>query len=342
MPRTPWRSTSSAILKAFTIEVLSLETVRSRSLGMTMRVSTFSFRTWMPFSACMARRRPSKVNGRVTTPMVRAPSALGHLGHHRRRPGAGAAALAGGDEDHVGPLQRLFDLGAVLLGGLAAHLGIAPGPEAPGQLAADVELEVGVAHQQRLGVGVGGDELDVAQPRIDHAVDGVDAAAADPDHLDDGEVVALRRNGHELPRYWGRSPADRDVASSRHRPATSRDPHSHHRFLQPLGRLKPSRRRRAHTIRVALVGVKQPNGHGTLTPSVAQITSCARHGHGPVTTGDAGTLTSMHVAGPQCRPGQQGRHVLVLRVQLGRRAEVDGHRRGQLEGHLAGGRRRPR
>jgi len=41
---------------------------------MTMRVSTFSFRIWMPFSACMARRRPSKVKGRVTTPMVRAPT----------------------------------------------------------------------------------------------------------------------------------------------------------------------------------------------------------------------------------------------------------------------------
>ena len=38
-----------------------------------MRVSTFSFRVWMPCSACTERRRPSKVNGRVTTPMVSAP-----------------------------------------------------------------------------------------------------------------------------------------------------------------------------------------------------------------------------------------------------------------------------
>ena len=44
MPRTPCSSTSSAILKALTIEVLSVETVSSRSLGMTIRVSTFSFR----------------------------------------------------------------------------------------------------------------------------------------------------------------------------------------------------------------------------------------------------------------------------------------------------------
>ena len=42
MPCTPCRRTSSAILKALTIDVLSLDTVRSRSLGMMMRVSTFS------------------------------------------------------------------------------------------------------------------------------------------------------------------------------------------------------------------------------------------------------------------------------------------------------------
>jgi len=44
----------------------------------------------------------------------------------RRR--CGASALAGGDEDHVSALERLFDLAAVLLGGLAAHLGSLPAP----------------------------------------------------------------------------------------------------------------------------------------------------------------------------------------------------------------------
>ena len=51
MPWTPCRSTSSAILKALTIDVLSLETVSSRSFGITIMVSTFS-RSWvMPVSA---------------------------------------------------------------------------------------------------------------------------------------------------------------------------------------------------------------------------------------------------------------------------------------------------
>jgi hypothetical protein len=53
-----------------------------------------------------------------------------------------------------------------------------------------VDLDVRVAHQQRLRVGVHRDELDAAKARIDHAVDRVGAAAADADDLDDGEVVA--------------------------------------------------------------------------------------------------------------------------------------------------------
>ena len=132
MPCTPCSSTSSAILNALTIDVLSLATVSSRSFGMTMSVSTFSFSFWMPESACTARRRPSKAKGRVTTPMVSGADGLGDLGHDRGAAGAGAAALAGGDEDHVGALEHLLDLVAVLLGGLAADLGVAAGAEARG------------------------------------------------------------------------------------------------------------------------------------------------------------------------------------------------------------------
>ena len=110
-----------------------------------MIVSTFSFSFWMPLSACTERRRPSKPNGRVTTPIVSAPMLLRDLRDDGRATGAGAAALARGDEHHVGALQHLFDLVAVLLGGLATDLGIGAGAEATGELAADVELHVGVA-----------------------------------------------------------------------------------------------------------------------------------------------------------------------------------------------------
>ena len=72
------------------------------------------------------------------------------------------------------------------LGRLLADLGVAPGAEAACELAADVELDVGVAHQKRLRIGVHGDELDALQPGVDHAVDGIHAASADAHHLDHG------------------------------------------------------------------------------------------------------------------------------------------------------------
>lgn len=89
----------------------------------------------------------------------------------------------------------------MVLGRAAADLGIRTGAEAPRELAADVELDVGVAHQQRLRIGVDRDELHAAQAELDHAVDGVDAASAHTDDLDDGEVVlVLAHAGLRYPR----------------------------------------------------------------------------------------------------------------------------------------------
>ena len=61
--------------------------------------------------------RPSKENGRVTTPTVSAPTSLRELREHGRAAGAGAAAFAGGDEDHVRALQRFLQLVAALARG---------------------------------------------------------------------------------------------------------------------------------------------------------------------------------------------------------------------------------
>src|SRR5690606_27554299 len=103
--------------------------------------------------------------------------------------GAGATALASGDEDHVGTLDHLFDLVGVVVRCLGAHVRVGPGPQTTGQLTTDVELDVGVAHEQRLGVGVDGDELNALEPDLDQPVDGIASAAADADDLDDGQVV---------------------------------------------------------------------------------------------------------------------------------------------------------
>ena len=120
---------------------------------------------------------------------------LGDLGDDRRSTGTGATTLASGDEDHVCTLQDLFDLLAVFLGCGAAHLGIAACTQTTGQLTADVELDVGIAHQQCLRICVHSDELDALEAGIDHPVDGVDATATDADDLDHCQIV-LRVASH--------------------------------------------------------------------------------------------------------------------------------------------------
>ena len=139
----------------------------------------------------------------------------GDVGDHRRAAGAGAAALAAGHEDHVGALEHLFDLVAVVLGGVLADVRVGAGAEAAGQLPADVELDVGVAHQQRLRVGVDRDELDALEADLDHAVDGVDAAATDADDLDDRQVVVRRCHRTAFPFEVAASAGPRGPAATR-------------------------------------------------------------------------------------------------------------------------------
>ena len=108
---------------------------------------------------------------------------LGQVRQDGRSARAGAAAHAGGDEDHVGALQGLGNLGAALLRGLAAHFGVGACALTLGQLLADLDLVVGPGDGQRLLVGVHGDELYAFHASLHHAVDHVVAAAANADHL---------------------------------------------------------------------------------------------------------------------------------------------------------------
>ena len=66
----------------------------------------------------------------------------------------------------------------------------APAPRPAGRLRSDVDLHVGLGHQEGLRVGVHGDELDAGHAGLDHAADRVRPASADADHLDHGEVAA--------------------------------------------------------------------------------------------------------------------------------------------------------
>ena len=197
MPWTPLSSTSSADRKASIRETPMSPSCSSRSLGMTIRVSHSLRSSLMPFSAWPPRRRPSNANGRVDHADGQRAELAGDRGDDGRATGSGSTAFPGGDEDHVGTLEHLLDLLAVVLGGLAADVGIGTRAEAPGHLPTDVELDVGIGHQQGLRIGVDRDELDPTQADLDHPVDGVHTTAADADDLDDGQVVVRWRHSPE-------------------------------------------------------------------------------------------------------------------------------------------------
>src|SRR5262249_26695741 len=104
--------------------------------------------------------------------------------------GAGAAAFARRHEDHVGALQRLLQLVARLGRCFASDVRVGAGTEPARRLRADVDLDVGLAHEEGLRVGVHRHELDAREAGVDHAVDGVRTAAAHADDLDHSQVVA--------------------------------------------------------------------------------------------------------------------------------------------------------
>ena len=121
---------------------------------------------------------------------------LGQLGHDRRRPGPGPAAETRGDEHHVRVDEGRADLLRVLLGRALPDLRVAAGTEAARDLVADPDLVRRVGLQERLGVGVAGDELHAHHLRPDHPVDGVAPAASDTDDADQREVLGIGTQRH--------------------------------------------------------------------------------------------------------------------------------------------------
>ena len=106
------------------------------------------------------------------------------LGNNGRAARAGAAAHAGGDEDHIGVLERLGDLVAALLGALAADLRVGARALTVRQLFADLNFISGGRHVERLLICIHRDKVDTARTGAHHAVDHVVAAAANADDLD--------------------------------------------------------------------------------------------------------------------------------------------------------------
>ena len=79
MPWTPWRNTSSAILKVSSNGVLGSIVCNKRSFGIVISASTASVISLIALSALRFLWAPSKVNGRVTTPTVKIPWSFASL-----------------------------------------------------------------------------------------------------------------------------------------------------------------------------------------------------------------------------------------------------------------------
>src|SRR6185437_15051890 len=105
-------------------------------------------------------------------------------GDDRRRTRPGAAAHAGGDEDHVRAFERGHDLLERLLGGDAADFGPRAGTEAARHADAQLDLAVGERLLHRLRVAVAHHEFATDKVGADHVVDRIAAGATDADHGD--------------------------------------------------------------------------------------------------------------------------------------------------------------
>ena len=79
----------------------------------------------------------------MTTPRERAEVAC-HFGDDRCTSGAGATALPSRDEDHVGAFEDVLQFLTVRFGGRPADLRVRPRPQAPSDVATQIELDVGV------------------------------------------------------------------------------------------------------------------------------------------------------------------------------------------------------
>ena len=126
---------------------------------MVISVSTLLLRLSIACSAARRRCAPSKVNGRVTTPMVSAPISRATEATIVEAPEPVPPPMPGGDKDHVGAAQDLVDLLAALFGRPLADVRVAARPQALGDLLADPQPLGGVRQHQCLRVGVDGDEL---------------------------------------------------------------------------------------------------------------------------------------------------------------------------------------
>ena len=168
----------------------------SRSFGIVMRASTWALSSSAAFSATSLRLLPSKLNGLVTTPIVSAPESFAIWA----TTGAAPRPVPPPRPAVMNTMSESASAAAIFSESSSAErwpIGrVAAGAEAARDLVADADLVRRVRLEERLRIGVAGDELHAHHLGPDHPVDGVAAAAPDPDDADKREVLGIGTQRH--------------------------------------------------------------------------------------------------------------------------------------------------
>ena len=115
----------------------------------------------------------------------------GDLGHDGSRARTRASTHTGGDKYQIRALDRLSDLLTAFLRGTAAHIRNRARAKTLSQFFTDLNGGAGLAHGQRLTIGIDGDKFHTLQARVHHAVDCVIACAAAADYLDRSKALLI-------------------------------------------------------------------------------------------------------------------------------------------------------
>ena len=111
------------------------------------------------------------------------PHLLGKLCNHRRSAGAGAAAHACGDKNHIRAFERIRDHIMAFLRRALTHLRVRSSALAMGRFLADLDFMGSLGVIEHLPVRIHGDKFHTLYTGANHTVHGVAAASAYADDL---------------------------------------------------------------------------------------------------------------------------------------------------------------
>ena len=109
------------------------------------------------------------------------PSKVSGFGNYGCRTCSGAAAHSRSNEAHVCAREVVHDFVDRFFGRCLTDLGHGPRTQTFGRERTKLDQSCCLRHHERLGIGIGDDELCALQALLNHVVDGISAAATDPD-----------------------------------------------------------------------------------------------------------------------------------------------------------------